>query len=234
MSSSPTGPSRYVPARVPHLHEGRGAWANGFYSYDWSLHDVSRRHRGMGTSGHGVFLVARASSLDRSLFDELLWIQYLEVVYRGEIYVPPATVNDPFPLPWRGIHRYRNGLDCDGLPYVALPDEQRRINQGRAFEGRVRSLYSPNGAETIAVGWGSSGGMTEMSQFSVLSLIGRDHRNKEWRLGSLSSIWSVDSSGVFSFGARNADAADCALWLQRLGEGYPQYLAGPYGGDWVG
>jgi hypothetical protein len=75
--------------------------------------------------------------------------------------------------------------------------------------------------------------MLEWGHFSVLSLIGRGHAGREWRLGSFTWRWSVDALASFSFGGRAADDAEIALWRQRLGEGYPRYVAQVFAGDWV-
>lgn len=233
MSHPNAGPPPFVPADVPAAHEGSGTWGDGRVDYAWSLQDISDKHHLMDTCGHGVFFVAKAKVRERGLFKRLLWIQYTEAIYQGSVYVPPATPDRPSPSPWRGIDRYPNTARPDNLPYTALPDEQRYIDWGSAFEGAVRSLYSPGDADTVDVDWACSGGMLDWSHFSVVSLIGRGHSGKEWRLGSLTWVWSVDAGGGrFTFGARPADEQEVALWGQRLGEGYPSYVRDVYAGDW--
>lgn len=230
------GPPPYVPLDVPSASEGSGSWAHGKIDYAWSLRDTSDlrdHHDSMRTSGPGVLMLVKAKVRERGLFERLLWIQYTEAVHRGRIYTPRPTPQDPRPSPWRGIDRYRQDLHADDLPYTALPDDQQSIDRGRAYDGRLRSLYSPEGADSVDVDWSSSGGMREWGHFSVVSLIGRGRAGREWRLGSFTWRWSVDAAGEFSFGGRAADEAEVALWRQRLGEGYPRYVSDTFAGEWT-
>lgn len=227
-------PAAYVPASAtPLASDGGGTWSDALVDYSWSMRDIADHHHLMGTCGHGVFFVCKAKVRQRGMFKRLLWIQYTEALLSRSVYTPPPTPADPNPWPWIGIDRYPNTTGrTDRLPYAMLPEVQQDADWGWAYEGRVKSLYAPGDADTVDVDWACSGGMVDWAHVSVLSLVGRGHTGREWRLGSLFWRWSVDAAGRFSYGARPADDADIALWRQRLTEGYPDYARDVFAGDW--
>jgi hypothetical protein len=222
------------PASVPDSppHEGNGVWADGKSDYSWTLRDVSDQNALMQTAGRSVFLVVKAKLRQRRLFKHLMWIQYTEARLDGKIYVPSISPQHPHGWPWRGIDRYPNNNRPDKLPYSNLPHEQDATNWGAAYEGRVRSLYSPGNADSIFVDWASAGGNTNWGHYSVLSLIGRGWTGAKWRLGSLMWRYEVAPDGKFSFGARPADSTDIATWLNCVAEGNAEYMRTTYQGDY--
>ena len=129
------------------------------------------------------------------MFPNLLWIQYTEAWHNGKIYTPPPTPENPDPWPWNGLDRYPNNDRPDSLPYSNLPDEQEMTDRGMAYGGRICRLYEPQGADSIFVDWASSGGMANWGHYSVLMLIGREPRGREWSLGSVTWGWSTDAQG---------------------------------------
>jgi hypothetical protein len=162
----------------------------------------------------------------------MMWIQYTEAQVDGKVYVPPITPQHPHGWPWRGIDRYPNNNRPDKLPYSNLPDEQDATNWGSAYEGRVRSLYTPENSDSIFVDWASAGEHRNWGHYSVLSLIGRGWTGTEWRLGSLMWRYDVHANGNFLFGGRTANETDIATWYDCVAEGNAEYVRTTYQGDY--
>ena len=212
--------------------EGVSVWADGKADCTWSLRDVSDHNAMMDTSGKSILLVVKVKLRERRLFKRLMWIQYTEAQVDGKVYVPPISEQYPHGWPWRGIDRYPNDNRPDKLPYCNLPDEQDATDWGAAYGGRIRSLYSPDGADSIFVDWASSGGNTNWGHYSVLSLIGRGYSGREWRLGSLMWRYTVGKDSGFSFGGRPADGVDEKTWLDCVKSGNAEYMRDTYHGDY--
>jgi len=225
-------PASGPPITDPLPAEGVGIWGDGKVDYSWTMRDVSDRNDLMRTAGKSVFLVVKAKLRARRLFKRLMWIQYTEAQTNGKVYVPPISAQYPHGWPWRGIDRYPNDNRPDKLPYSNLPEEQDATDWGAAYGGCVRSLYSPESADSIFVDWASSGGHQNWGHYSVLSLIGRGWTGTEWRLGSLMWRYHVSSDGNFTFGGRPADSADFATWLQCVADGNAEYMRTTFAGDY--
>ena len=166
--------------------EGSGWWSEGRCRFTWSLRNVTAHNHLMNfESNNSVLMVSKAKMRDRGAFKQLLWIQYTEALVDGKIYTPAASPQDPNPWPWIGIDRYPNTIHRkDHLPYVSLPDEQRRVDWGHAYEGRIKSLYDNKDSDTVNVDWASSG-YPNWGHYSVLTLIGRGFMGAEWSIGSI-------------------------------------------------
>jgi len=212
--------------------DGSGEWAQGRCRFSWVLRHVSSYAELMGSSGRCVLMVAKAKLLERGRFERLLWIQYTEALVNGHVYTPAPTADNPNPWPWVGIDRYPNTTGReDHLPYVFLPEEQRLVDRGYAYGGRIQSLYDPGDSDTVCVDWASSG-IPNWSHHSALMLIGRDFSGDEWSIGSLAWRWSIDAEQQFTFGARIATPADLAAWTQCMSTNCPQYMADTFRGPW--
>jgi hypothetical protein len=226
-----------IPATAPLFvetlpHEGSGVWTDGLVDYSWMMQDVSDRNELMGTDGRSLLVVVKVKVRERRLFKRLMWIQYTEAQVDGKLYIPPISPDHPHGWEWRGIDRYPNNNRPDKLPYSNLLAEQDASDWGAAYEGRVRTLYSPGDSDSVFVDWASAGDNTNWGHYSVLSLIGRGWAGSEWRLGSLMWRYDVGLDGTFKFGARLADEGDFATWLKYLAEGNVEYMKTTYKGDY--
>jgi hypothetical protein len=212
--------------------EGSGEWPEVRCRFSWLLRDVSSYAELMGGAGRCVLMVVKAKLLEPGRFERLLWIQYTEALVDGQVYTPPPTADDPNPWPWVGIDRYPNTPHRkDHLPYVFLPEEQRQVDRGCAYGGRIQSLYDPGDSDTVYVDWASSG-IPNWSHYSVLMLIGRDSAGDEWSIGSLAWYWSNDGRGQLSFGARLAMPGDLPAWTQCMSVNCSQYMTDTFRGPW--